>query len=165
MDYFCFFRCFSNSSDFLSLFPLFSAVVFIVLQTFLKRLINAGCHLGCHTTAGWEGLGRTLEHEGAGMSLWGGPLSAGGRDGAQCQLRHWPTRGAEGHGPLTASGSTRPLHLGTRAVQPREQLLPTGGAPGEGPGPSLPWEAGPCGQEGVSRLLPGPGGGSHNQTP
>lgn len=44
MDYFCFFRFFSNSSNFLSLFPLFFAVVFIVLQTFLKRLINAGCY-------------------------------------------------------------------------------------------------------------------------
>lgn len=68
MDYFCFFRFFSNSSNFLSLFSLFSAVVFIVLQTFL-----AGCHLGFHTTAVWEVPGRTLEHEGAGMSLHWGP--------------------------------------------------------------------------------------------
>ncbi|CAI9178410.1 unnamed protein product [Rangifer tarandus platyrhynchus] len=73
MDYFCFFRIFSNSSNFLSLFPLFSAVVFIALQTFLKCLINAGCHLGFHTTAVWEVPGRTLEHEGAGMSLRWGP--------------------------------------------------------------------------------------------
>lgn len=76
MDYLCFFRFFSNSSNFLSLFPLFFAVVFIVLQTFQtfpKRLINAGCCLHFNTKAVWEPSGRTLENEGAGMSLGWGP--------------------------------------------------------------------------------------------
>lgn len=106
-----------------------------------------------------------MSTRGQGCPCTGGPPSAGDREGAQCQLRHWPTREAEGHGTFTASGPTRPLRSRLQAVEPCEQLPLTGGAPGEGPGPGRPWEAGPYGQEGVSRLLPGPGGGSHSQTP
>ena len=38
--------------------------------------------------------------------------------------------------------------------------VPGSRCPGEGPGPALPWEAGPCGQEGVPHPLPGPGKGA-----
>lgn len=90
------------SSNFLSLFPLFFAVVFTVLQTFqtfLKCLMNAGCCLHFNTKAVWELSGRTLENEGAGMSLGWGPLSAGDREDARCQLGRCPTGRPRGHAP------------------------------------------------------------------
>lgn len=76
-----------------------------------------------------------------------------------------PDREAEGARPSLAPGLPSSSGSGLQAVESQVRLLPTRGAPVEGPGPALPWEAGPGGQEGMSHPLPGPGGGSHSQTP